>query len=376
MVSSWGQQLRLTLFGESHGPALGAVVEGLPAGEELDLGEIQAFLNRRAPSNSPWSTSRREADRFSILSGYYQGRTTGTPLTAVIANQDADSRPYTGQLRIPRPSHADWTGLIRYQGATDPRGGGHFSGRLTAPLCFAGAVCRQILRRRGVVVGARLAQIGEVKDGDVDLTSLSQEQLEELAGKKLPVFHKEQGDKMIALVEEVRAAQDSVGGMVQGFVLGLPAGLGNPIFSGVENRLASILFGIPAVKGVSFGAGFNVCQSRGSEHNDGLYLDKQGRVRTRSNHDGGINGGITNGMPLVVNVAFKPTPSIGRPQESVDLAERTGTTLKIVGRHDPCLVPRALVAVEAALAVASLDLLLLHFGVQAGGGGDKHGQLN
>ncbi|HPT83031.1 MAG TPA: chorismate synthase [Limnochordia bacterium] len=357
MASSWGEHVRITLFGESHGPQIGVVVEGLPPGEELDLGEVQAFLHRRAPGQTPWSTARRETDSFSIVSGFYQGRTTGTPLCAVLENRDARPGDYTQFARLPRPSHADYTGRVRYGGAGDPRGGGHFSGRLTAPLCAAGAICLQLLKRRGVAVFARLAQIGPVQDVPLDLARPDLEALGQLGLKDFPVVDDTRGAEMQAAIARARDQGDSLGGMVQAFVLGLPAGLGDPIFGGVESRAAAILFGIPAVKGVSFGAGFAVCARRGSENNDAFCLE-EGRVRTKTNNDGGLNGGITNGMPVVVNVAIKPTPSIHLPQQTVDLEEVRETTLTATGRHDPCIVPRALPAVEAALAIAALDLLL------------------
>lgn len=365
MASSWGEQLQVTLFGESHGAGIGVVLDGIPAGESLDLTELQDFVNRRAPGRTPWSTRRRESDQFSILSGVYQGRTTGTPISALFTNEDARSQDYGEKTALLRPSHADFTGAIRYKGANDPRGGGHFSGRLTAALCFAGAVCKQILARRGISIFARIAQIGDIQDAPLDLASPDQRQLASLVKLDFPVLDQAQGEIMLEEIEQVRKAKDSVGGVVQCIALGVPAGLGDPIFGGVESRLASILYGIPAVKGVSFGAGFAACSRRGSENNDPFYLD-DGKVRTRSNHDGGINGGITNGMPVVVNVGIKPTPSIGIPQKSVNLASMKEDTLEVKGRHDPCIVPRALVAVEAAVAITILDLMLVAYGVQGG----------
>jgi len=357
VASSWGEHLRVTIFGESHGPQVGVVLEGLPPGEEVDPAEIQALLRRRAPGASPWSTSRREDDAFTIVSGLHQGRTTGTPLCAYFTNKDARSQDYTQFARLPRPSHADYTGLMRSAGANDPRGGGHFSGRLTAPLCLAGAICLQMLKRRGIAIYGRIAQIGKIMDAPLDLARPDLALLQELAEKDFPVIDGAKGREMIAAIEATREARDSLGGMVQAFVLGLPPGLGDSIFGGVESRAAAILYGIPAVKGVSFGAGFAVCGRRGSENNDPFCLEK-GRVRTVTNNDGGLSGGITNGMPVVVNVAIKPTPSIGLPQQTVDLELAREETLTITGRHDPCIVPRALPAVEAAMALVALDLLL------------------
>lgn len=362
MASSWGERLRVTIFGESHGPQIGVVLDGLPPGEELDLNEIQAFLKRRAPGRTPWSTSRQEEDHFTIVSGFYQGKTTGTPLCALLPNRDARPADYAQVQRLPRPSHADYTGVVRYSGSNDPRGGGHFSGRLTSPLCLAGAICLQILRRWGIFVAARIAQVGPVQDIPLDFARPDPKLLLELAGKEFPVVDSTQGQAMVEAILAAQAEGDSVGGMVQAFVLGVPPGLGDPIFGGVESRAAALLYGIPAVKGVSFGAGFHICARRGSENNDPLYLE-DGRVCTLTNNDGGLNGGITNGMPVVVNVAIKPTPSIQKAQQTVDLVRGREEQLIITGRHDPCIVPRALPAVEAALALVFTDLILGAYGV-------------
>lgn len=367
MASSWGEQLKITLFGESHGPAIGVVMDGLPAGEIIDLQGIESFMARRAPSRTPWSTKRKEGDIVSILSGYYEGKTTGTPLCIVIKNTDARSGDYAGRVKVPRPSHADYTGMVRYGDASDPRGGGHFSGRLTAPLCAAGAICKQMLKRRGVEIFARIVELGGILDQEMDTARPDLDQLRTLKTKALPVLDAAKAAEMVALVEKVNSQGDSLGGVIQCLALGVPAGLGDPIFGGAESRLSSLLFGIPAVKGVSFGDGFAVCGRRGSENNDALCIDTEDQVRTLTNHEGGINGGITNAMPLVLNVGIKPTPSIALPQHSVNLETRSGETLQVGGRHDPCIVPRAVVAVEAAVAIAILDLMLVAFGIQGWG---------
>jgi len=366
--SNWGQQLTISLFGESHGPAIGVVLDGVPPGEKLDLDAIGEFMARRAPGRTPWSTPRQEEDVPNILSGTYQGRTTGTPLAITIENRDVHSKDYEQVSRLPRPGHADYTGMVRFRGAADPRGGGHFSGRLTAPLCAAGAICKQILERQGVLVAARIAELGGIADEDLDTANPDPDRLSALARKEFPVLDDAQGAKMIATVEKVRSAGDSLGGIVQCLVLGLPRGLGDPIFGGVESRLASLLYGIPAVKALSFGDGFAVCRRRGSENNDPFCFDAEGRVETLTNHEGGINGGITNGMPLVFQVGIKPTPSIGLPQRTVNMHTMMEDLLTIQGRHDPCIVPRAVVAVEAAAAIAMLDLLLIADGTQGLGG--------
>ena len=323
MSSIWGNRLRVSIFGESHGPAIGVTLDGLPPGEPLDPDAIQRHLDRRASRGRPFDTPRREPDAFEMLSGVFNGRTTGTPLCAVIRNTDTRSGDYSELVAKPRPGHADLTGALRYKGANDPRGGGHFSGRLTAPLVFAGAVCAQILERRGVVIKA----VGSVGSGQCPNA-----QMPECPG-------------------------DSFGGVVECVATGIPAGVGDPIFGNVESRVASILFAIPAVKGVEFGAGFRVADMRGSECNDAMFYDAEGVVRRATNHAGGVEGGITNGMPLVVRCAFKPTPSIALPQQTVNLATRQNDVLEIKGRHDACIVPRAVVVVESAVAVAVLDLL-------------------
>ena len=317
MSSIWGNNLKISLFGESHGPAIGVTLDGLPPGEAIDLEAVQRHMARRSPGGNATDTPRREADTPEILSGVFRGKTTGSPLCAVIRNTDARSGDYAEFVAKPRPGHADLTGAIRYKGFNDPRGGGHFSGRLTAPLVFAGAVCAQILERRGIVVKSNAIECNRTQSN----------------------------------------AGDSVGGIVECVATGIPAGFGDPIFGNVESRIASILFAIPAVKGVEFGAGFGVAKMRGSECNDAMFFDNAGNVSRRTNNAGGIEGGITNGMPLVVRCAFKPTPSIALPQETVNLATRKNDVIEIKGRHDSCIVPRAVVVVESAVAVAVLDIL-------------------
>lgn len=364
MASTWGKQLTISLFGESHGPGIGVVIDGVPAGEPLDMQAISAFMARRAPGRTPWSSRRREPDAPRIISGIYQGRTTGTPISVLIENEDARPHDYTYQTDVLRPSHADFTGMVRYLGANDPRGGGHFSGRLTAPLCFAGAICKQMLQRRGITIASRVRELGNILDAPIDTAAPNVQQLRAIGNKDFPVLDDEKGQQMIAAVEGARLEGDSLGGIVQCFALGLPAGIGDPMFGGVESCLASILYGIPAVKAVSFGDGFAACRRRGSENNDTFYVNEVGLLRTHTNHEGGINGGITNGMPVVFDVGIKPTPSIGLPQQSVDIKTMQAQTRVTQGRHDPCIVPRAAVAVEAATAVALMDLMLVAYGVQ------------
>ena len=352
MSNTIGTGLKLTVFGESHGPAVGMTLEGFPAGFEPDLAELQAFLNRRAPSASVFSTSRREADAPEFLSGLHDGRTCGDALTAIIRNTNARRADYANFL--PRPSHADYPAFVKYGGAMDLSGGGCYSGRLTAPICIAGGLCKQYLRQQGVEVFAHIFNIGAQRDEPYDPLAPQTPVLE----RGLTLVDPARAEAMLDEIEVVRAACDSVGGSVECAVTGLPTGLGEPMFDGVENRLAQMLFGIPAVKGVEFGSGFGCAQMRGSAHNDPYYYDENGAVRTRTNHAGGICGGMTTGMPVCFRVAITPTPSIALPQETVDPVAHCGAELEIRGRHDPCIVPRAVAVVEAAAALAVTGLLL------------------
>lgn len=342
-----GDTLRLTLFGRSHGPSVGMTLSGLPAGEPVSLAALQAFLDRRAPGRSPLATARRESDIPRFLSGIKDNLTTGEDITAIIENIDIQSTDYASTATIPRPGHADYTSYVKY-GRIEP-GGGPFSGRLTAPLCVAGGLCLQILSRRGIIVLSRILSIGEVEDRG-ELTSSTAE-------KEFPVVDDTQGEAMAQAIFQAKAQGDSLGGVIQCRVLGLPAGLGGPLFDGLESRLSAALFAIPAVKGVDFGSGFDAARLHGSENNDPFAVEN-GQVVTTTNHCGGILGGISTGMPLDFRVAVKPTPSIAQPQQSVDLAAMTPATLQVTGRHDPCIVPRAVPCVEAAAAFVLCDTLL------------------
>lgn len=356
MSSEFGKILRVSVFGESHGRAIGVVMDGLPAGEPVDEAELQRFLDRRRPKDA-LSTARREADRPVFLSGLADGKTCGGPLCAVIENADARSGDYDALRDIPRPSHADYAAFVKWGGHADLRGGGHFSGRLTAPLCIAGGVARQILARRGVFVGAHIKAVFGVEDEAFPLYP-GKALFAAIAEKAFPVIDDARGERMRAEILAAAAEGDSVGGVVECAATGLSAGLGSPMFGGVENRLAAALFGIPAVKGIAFGDGFQSAAQRGSEHNDPLVPDGNGGAATGKNSAGGINGGITNGMPVVLSCAVKPTPSIGKPQKSVRLSTGEAADLVIGGRHDPCIVHRAVPVVEAVTATVLLDLIL------------------
>lgn len=357
MASTWGNNIRLSVFGGSHTGAIGVVLDNLPPNEKIDLNAVRVQMARRAPGTDKTATTRREADEPQILSGLLDGVTTGAPLAAIIENTNTRSKDYADLKIHPRPGHADYTAAVRYKGANDIRGGGHFSGRLTACLVFAGAVCRQILERRGVTIGAHACRIGTVSDTLFDPVSVSAAELNALNTRFFAVRDASAEQKMRAEIERARLMADSIGGVIECAAVGMPAGVGSPMFGGVENVLASILYGIPAVKGVEFGAGFGAAALHGSENNDPFYYDAKGAVRTRTNNAGGILGGITTGMPVLFRIAVKPTPSIGQAQQTVDLAEKKDAPLTIHGRHDPCIVPRAIPVAEACAAIALLDLL-------------------
>ena len=357
MSSYLGKNLHISVFGQSHAQAIGVTVDGLPAGERVDMVQLQSFLDRRAPGRDAAATPRKEADVPKILCGLVDDVTCGAPLCAVIENTNTRSKDYDKLKDIPRPGHADYTAQIRYGGFQDVRGGGHFSGRLTAPLCIAGGIAIQILQRRGIEIAAHIRSIGGEEDRPFCAVVESKKTLQQLKNKKFPVLDDGVEEKMRDVIMRARAEGDSVGGVVECMVTGLPAGVGDPMFGGVESRLATALFGIPAVKGVEFGAGFEVARMRGSENNDPFVVEN-GKVVTASNHAGGILGGITTGMPVVFRLAFKPTPSISREQASISLSRGAGETLTVEGRHDPCIVPRAVPVVEATAALVLLDMLL------------------
>lgn len=358
MSSIWNGNISVSIFGESHGPAIGVVIDKLPSGEHIDMDETLAFMARRAPKKDKTSTQRREKDLPQIMSGLLSNKTTGTPLCAFIPNEDTHSQDYSNVSRLARPGHADYTGAIRYRGFNDVRGGGHFSGRLTAPLVFAGAVCGQILERRGIYTGAHIFSVHNTVDTAFDPINLTREQILELRGKDFPVLNDKKGALMIKDIEKARESLDSLGGVVECCSINVPAGIGSPIFDGLENNIASLIFGIPAVKGLEFGAGFNCSKMLGSENNDEFYVDEHGHVVTKTNYHGGILGGISSGMPITLKVAFKPTPSIAQPQETIDYSAMKNETINIKGRHDPCVVPRAVPCVEAAVNIALLSNMI------------------
>ena len=345
------------IFGESHGPAIGVVLEGVPSGIPFDEAFIARELQRRATGKNALSTARKEADKVEVLSGVFEGKTTGTPLCMVIRNSDQHSKDYDAIKNLARPGHADLTGHVRYEGCNDHRGGGHFSGRLTAPLVAAGALAKLILKEKGIFVGAHIGSVGNVVDNKLDYVNVDTDALRLCAQKDFPVLNDEAGKEMQQLILRCREEQDSIGGTIECAVVGLPMGLGAPDFDqNAETAFARQLFAIPAIKALEFGTGFGLGAMRGSEAND-PWIMKDGTYATATNHNGGILGGITTGMPVIFRVAVKPTPSIAQPQKTVDFASGEEVTMEIRGRHDPCIVHRAVPVVEAAAALAALELL-------------------
>ena len=404
MSSQIGNSLKVSLFGESHGAAVGAVIDGFPPGVKIDRDELLSFMKRRAPGRDKTSTPRKESDLPQILSGILEDVTCGTPIAAVIENTNTRSGDYRKMSSAARPGHADYTGYVRYKGNNDVRGGGHFSARLTAPLVFAGGLCLQYLKRRGIFIGAHLKSVKNEKDADFPETELLPELLLAPGKKAFPVVDDEAEGRMRAVIEEARVQGDSVGGIVEVAAVGMPAGIGSPIFDSVEGRLSYGYFGIPAVKGVEFGAGFRAAELFGSENNDAFYIDEnvsdhagavsrvatagesseistadgtaledgarqrdavqKGAVKTRTNRHGGILGGISSGMPIIARLAFKPTPSISKRQETIDFIRGENVQLSVEGRHDPCVAVRAVPVVEAVTAIVLMDLLLEQEGVR------------
>ena len=357
MKNSFGNHLSLTLFGESHGPYIGITIDGLPAGIEIDMQQIQADLDLRKPKNK-LSTARKEEDDFEIISGYFNHHTTGTPLTILIANKAQNSADYTGKQYILRPSHADYTAFEKYHGFQDYRGGGHFSGRLTACIVAAGSICRQILKQKNIHIGSHLEQIYTVKDDCFHTSSdILLSQIEAMNQKDFAVLNPEVEAKMKDVIVEASCHNDSVGGVIETAIVNLPTGLGEPFFDSIESILSHLLFSIPAVKGVSFGEGFGFASLYGSQAND-AFVSKNEQIQTKTNHNAGINGGISNGMPVLIHTVIKPTPSIAKMQETVNYLNKEETEIKIQGRHDPCIVHRARVVVDSICAFGILDLLM------------------
>lgn len=357
MKNTFGNNITVTLFGESHGECIGVVMDGLPAGFEIDLDKLAWEMEKRKAKGS-LSTKRHEADQVQIVSGFFEGKTTGTPLTILIANNNTRSQDYAALKYRLRPGHADLAAFEKYGGYQDYRGGGHFSGRLTAPIVAAGAICRQILESKGVKLATHITQLHGITDDNFDETKLSV-QMDELNQKEFPVLSETAGSLMKSEIEQAAVNLDSVGGVLQTIVTGFPAGVGEPFFDSVESTLSHLMFSIPAVKGVSFGEGFGFASLYGSQANDPI-IAEDGKITTRTNNNGGINGGITNGMPIVFQTCIKPTPSIYKKQDSVDYQTKEAVKLEIKGRHDPAIIHRARAVVDALCAFGLLDLWMSH----------------
>ena len=358
MGANFGKNYCISIFGESHGNALGINIDGIPAGTELNLDFISEEMKRRAPGKSELTTSRTEKDEFEILSGFVNGRTTGTPLAMIIRNTNQKSKDYGEIVKKPRPGHADWAGLSRYNGFNDIRGGGHFSGRITAPLVFAGAVAKQILKEKGILIAAHVKSIKDIQDRDFEEKDITQENIDRLRNMILPVLNENIVPDMEKTILKAKEEKNSVGGIVEIMITGIKAGIGDPFFESMESELSRIMFSIPAIKGIEFGAGFDIAKMTGYEANDEMYYDEKGDVKTYTNNNGGITGGITNGMPINFKVAVKPPASIGKKQRTVNIETKKNDFLEIIGRHDPCIVPRIVVVLEAAAAIVVMDRIM------------------
>jgi len=358
MGANFGKNYCISIFGESHGNALGINIDGIPAGTELNLDFISEEMKRRAPGKSELTTSRTEKDEFEILSGFVNGRTTGTPLAMIIRNTNQKSKDYGEIVKKPRPGHADWAGLSRYNGFNDIRGGGHFSGRITAPLVFAGAVAKQILKEKGILIAAHVKSIKDIQDRDFEEKDITQENIDRLRNMILPVLNENIVPDMEKTILKAKEEKNSVGGIVEIMITGIKAGIGDPFFESMESELSRMIFSIPAIKGIEFGAGFDIAKMTGYEANDEMYYDEKGDVKTYTNNNGGITGGITNGMPINFKVAVKPPASIGKKQRTVNIETKKNDFLEIIGRHDPCIVPRIVVVLEAVAAIVVMDRIM------------------
>ena len=358
MGANFGKNYRISLFGESHGTALGVNIDGIPAGTELDLEFISQEMKRRAPGRSKLTTPRVEKDEFEILSGFFDGRTTGTPLAMIVRNRDQRSKDYSELRRKPRPGHADWSGFNRYDGFNDIRGSGHFSGRITTSIVFAGAIAKQLLKSQGILVGAHIKSLYDIEERDFVESDITQENIDKLRRMILPTLEDGMAQKMEDTIMKAREEENSLGGIVEVMITGLKPGIGDPFFESIESEISRMIFSVPAVKGIEFGAGFGIAKMTGYEANDEMYFDENGNIKSYTNNNGGIVGGISTGMPISFKVAIKPTPSISKAQKTVNLETKKSDILEVKGRHDPVIVPRAIVVLECATAIVILDRLL------------------
>ena len=358
MSGVWGNKIKVSIFGESHGVAIGINIDGLPSGFEIDMDKVNKEMARRAPGKNSISTARKEADAPEILSGVFEGKTTGAPLCGIIRNADTRSKDYDKTKDLMRPGHSDYTGHVRYNGFNDYRGGGHFSGRITAPLVFAGAICKQILESKGIFIGAHINSVGNINDDKFNEINIEKEELLALRDKEMPLINDSLEEEIRNSILNAKRSGDSLGGTIECGVIGINAGVGNPFFDSVESTLAHLVFSVPAVKGIEFGKGFEMCTMHGSECNDEYYYEDE-VVKTKTNNNGGILGGITNGMPLTFKVAIKPTASILKKQNTINIKTKENEELQIHGRHDPCIVQRAVPVIEAVTAIGLLDLIYM-----------------
>lgn len=356
MASIFGKNIQVSIFGQSHSSAIGVTLDGIPAGFKIDMDQLSSFLARRAPGNSEFATPRKEADTPEFICGVVNGITCGAPITILIRNTNLRPGDYKNISDVPRPGHADYTAHVKYGGYEDPTGGGHFSGRLTAPLCAAGNICMQLLEKQDVSIGAHIRKIGGVEDIPFDPCNVRKSDFTQIQKNILPVLDGNAAEKMAETIINQKLTGDSIGGIIECAIIGLPVGVGDPIFDGLENRISSCVFGVPAVKGIEFGSGFAAAEMKGSENNDAFYVS-DGHINTKTNHHGGILGGISSGMPVIFRTAFKPTPSIAIAQDSVKMSACENTKLCVEGRHDPCILPRAVPCIEAAAAIAVYDMM-------------------
>lgn len=355
MSTVWGSKIKLTIFGESHSEAIGVVIDNLPAGIKLDIDEINREMARRAPNGGEFSTPRKEGDKVEIVSGYFEGKTTGTPLCGIIRNTNTKSGDYAQLKSVFRPGHSDYGYYLKSGGNNDYRGGGHSSGRLTATLVFCGAICKQLLRKKGIEIGAHIKSIKDISDKTFDV-NIDKEFLKLLTHEVLPLIDKSVYEPMRETILDAKSQGDSVGGCIECAITGLDGGIGEPFFESIESKLASLLFSVPAVKGVQFGKGYELTKMYGSQANDSFEY-KDGKVITSTNNNGGILGGLSTGMPIVFDVAIKPTPSIFKEQNTIDVSKKENTKLSLKGRHDSCIVVRAVPVIEAVSAIAVYDLI-------------------
>lgn len=358
MGSIWGDKLKISIFGESHGQGIGVVIDNLPPGIKIDMAYIEKQMDRRAPGRTQLTTTRKESDSVKILSGVFNSYTTGAPLCGLIYNEDQRTKDYSELKENMRPGHSDYPAFVKYEGFNDYRGGGHFSGRLTAPLLFAGALAMDILEKhKGIYIASHIKSIYNIEDEDIELIDYKPGHFSYLRDMKFPVLSEDRGQLMRNEILKAKEEGDSLGGSVETLITNVPPGYGYPFFNSVESKLSSMIFSIPSVKAIEFGAGHKITKMKGSKANDSYFI-KDGQVSLKTNNNGGILGGITNGMPILFRTAIKPTPSISLPQDTVNIASMENSLLEIKGRHDPCIVPRIVPVIEGASALVILDMLM------------------